>query len=241
MSKALIDKFSEEELRQLVKSSTSFYELSLKLGYSCKGNNNITIRNRLEKYDISTDHFTGTGKSQIKRTPENTFIKDSTAVQSVLRRMYYNGNYTDYKCSICGQEPFWNGRELTLTLDHINGNNHDDRLENLRWVCPNCDRQLSTFAGKNSNKKDKYNSREQNYCLDCGKPISYEALRCEECAKIASRKIKRPEKEELYNILIENKGNFTLVGKLFNVSDNAIRKWCDSYNLPRHSSDYKIK
>ena len=63
--------------------------------------------------------------------------------------MYIKGNYTPYKCSICGLEPFWNGKELTLTLDHINGINNDDRLENLRWVCPNCDRQLSTFSGKN--------------------------------------------------------------------------------------------
>lgn len=239
MSKALIDNFTIEELKELVANSTSMYELSLKLGYTAKGNNGKTIRSRLEKYNISTNHFTGVGKNSLKRTPENTFIESSTASQSVLRRMYIKGEYTPYKCSICGLEPFWNGKELTLTLDHINGINNDDRLENLRWVCPNCDRQLSTFSGKNPHREAQYNSTEQRYCIDCGKPIGRDALRCVECSHIARRETDRPTKEELYNMLVECRGNFTLIGKQFNVSDNAIRKWCDSYNIPRHSSDYK--
>lgn len=68
--------------------------------------------------------------------------------------MYKEGNYTEYKCAICGQEPIWNGRELVLTLDHINGINNDDRLDNLRWLCPNCDRQTQTFGGKNIKRKE---------------------------------------------------------------------------------------
>ena len=156
-----------------------------------------------------------------------------------MRRIYLKGNYTPYKCSICGLEPFWNGKELTLTLDHINGINNDDRLENLRWVCPNCDRQLSTFSGKNQHRKESYNASEQRYCIDCGKPISRRVLRCVECANIARRKTERPQKEELYDMLVEFRGNFTAVGRKYNVSDNAIRKWCDAYNISRYSSDYK--
>ena len=57
--------------------------------------------------------------------------------------------------SICGQLPIWNSKELTLTLDYINRNNKDNRLSNLSWVCPNCDRQLDTFAGKNLVKHNK--------------------------------------------------------------------------------------
>ena len=239
MSKARIDNFTVEELKELTASSSSMYELSLKLGYTSKGNNAKTIQSRLDKYNISTEHFTGIAKASIKRTPENTFIENSTATQAVLRRMYHKGNYTPYKCSICGQEPFWNGKELTLTLDHINGINKDDRLENLRWVCPNCDRQLDTFGSKNFNKKPQYNSAEKCYCADCGKPISRGSLRCVDCANIARRSVERPTKEELYNILIENNGNFVAVGRKFNIHDNAIRKWCDSYGIPRHSSDYK--
>lgn len=238
MSKALIDNFTVEELEELVANSTSMQELSRKLGYTTKGNTK-TIMSRLDKYGISIDHFTGIAKEKITRTIENTFIENSNASQATLRRMYLKGNYTPYKCSICGLEPFWNGKELTLTLDHINGINNDDRLENLRWVCPNCDRQLNTFSGKNPHREIKYNNSEQRYCIDCGKPINRGSLRCVDCAHIAKREIERPEKEELYEMLVECRGNFTVIGRKYNVSDNAIRKWCDTYNLPRHSSDYK--
>jgi hypothetical protein len=83
------------------------------------------------------------------RNIDNIFITNSTVDQKTLRSWYLKGNYTPYVCSVCGQEPWWNGKELSLTLDHINGQNHDNRLENLRWVCPNCDRQLDTFGSKN--------------------------------------------------------------------------------------------
>ena len=74
------------------------------------------------------------------REDKDIFIEDSPVEQATLRRRYLAGNYSEYRCAICGQEPFWNGKELVLTLDHINGHNRDDRIENLRWVCPNCDR-----------------------------------------------------------------------------------------------------
>lgn len=149
---AKVDNYSIEELKEIVNSSRTLQEVLKKLGYSSvSGTNRQTVQSRLDKYNISTEHFTkGVGSNTgIARNPENVFIKNSTASQATLRRWYKKGNYTKYECSICGQEPFWNGKELTLTLDHINGNNIDDRLENLRWVCPNCDRQLDTFGSKN--------------------------------------------------------------------------------------------
>lgn len=79
MPKAIIDNFTVDELKEIVASSTSMHELSLKLGYTAKGNNAKTIKNRLEKYNISTDHFSGIGKNMIRRAPENTFVENSTA------------------------------------------------------------------------------------------------------------------------------------------------------------------
>ena len=76
------------------------------------------------------------------------FVENSTANQTTLRRWYEKENI-EYKCSICGQLPFWQNKPLTLILDHINGHNHDDRLENLRWVCPNCNQQLETHCKGN--------------------------------------------------------------------------------------------
>lgn len=76
-------------------------------------------------------------------------------------------------------------------------------------------------------------------CIDCGTKITKGATRCVDCASKHERKVDRPSSDELFNLLILFNGNFTEVSKKYGVSDNAIRKWCDAYNLPRKSRDYK--
>jgi hypothetical protein len=155
MAKAKVDEFSKEALENLVKKCNSYRQLSDLLGYGTRGGFTYkTIKDRVESYNISTAHF-GSRAGYIKRSPENIFIKNSNATQKVLREWYKKGNYSTYECSICKLPPMWQNKELTLTLDHINGDNRDDRLENLRWVCPNCDRQLPTFSRKKHTTNDK--------------------------------------------------------------------------------------
>lgn len=81
----------------------------------------------------------------------------------------------------------------------------------------------------------------QYKCKECGKILKYPNQNglCKECFDKSRRKVNRPTKEELQQILLNTKGNFTKVGKQFNVTDNTIRKWCKGYDLPYHSSDYK--
>ena len=55
----------------------------------------------------------------------------------------------EYKCALCGNTGEWQGQSLTLQLDHINGINNDNRLKNLRLLCPNCHSQTKTFSGRN--------------------------------------------------------------------------------------------
>lgn len=167
--------------------------------------------------------------------PKDIFIENSTICQATLRRYYLQGEYTPYECSICGQQPIWQNKELTLILDHINGTNTDDRLENLRWVCPNCNQQLDTTSGKNKNRY------ERKYCLDCGIQIRNTSQRCQTCYD-KYRKLKAensiPISREELKELIRTK-SFTKIGEQFQVTDNAIRKWCDKYNLPRRVSEIK--
>ena len=145
---SIINNFTDTEFIAIVNNSNNYTEIMKQMGYkSVSGNGLKAVKNRIAKLNISTEHFTNQIKG-IVRTTDNVFCKDSTANQSVLRHWYKKGNYTDYKCSICGQEPFWNGKPMTLILDHINGINNDNRLENLRWVCPNCNQQLETTGYK---------------------------------------------------------------------------------------------
>lgn len=81
-----------------------------------------------------------------------------------------------------------------------------------------------------------YYGNEKNYCIDCGKEISYNSLRCSSCYfEYVGKKIPRISRDELKSLIRNN--NFKQIGKLYGVSDNAVRKWCDKYNLPRRKVD----
>ena len=232
---ALIDKYSKDELEAIVKSSNSLVEVIDKLGYSTHGgSNNTTVKKRIEQYSIDTSHFKSV--KTVERNEENIFIENSTASQQTLRRWYIKGEYTPYICSICGQPPKWQGKSLTLILDHINGSNHDNRLENLRWVCPNYNQQLDTTGFKKM--RTTQNLKKKYYCIDCGKEISHGATRCLACANKEHAKnstmslITREELKQLIRTI-----PFTQIATKYGVTDNAVRKWCDKYSLPRKKSD----
>lgn len=235
--KTKLDDFTTEEFKQIIESSTSFSEIQRKLGYSGEGNNTEIIKKRCLQEGISIKHLTGSSStSPIKRTEENVFCQNSTAAQTVLRRWYLKKENIEYKCTICGLPGEWQGKPLTLTLDHINGINTDNRLENLRWVCPNCDRQLDTFAGKNVGQKERYNKAKQKTYEVCGKPIDKDATRCIACAHLLQRKVNnRPDREELKQMIWTM--TFADIGRKYDVNANTIRKWCKAVDLPTRKKD----
>ena len=231
---SLLDKYSKQELENIVKNSLSYKDVAKLVGYtSYSGDLCNLIKEKIQYFNIDISHFKRT--TNLIRTPENIFILNSTANQTTLRKWYLQGEYTPYICSICGQKPIWQGKELTLILDHINGENHDDRLENLRWVCPNCNQQLETTNGKNKKQLEKH-----NYCIDCGKEIHLRSTRCVECqAKKQTIPLEQMPvtREELKQLI--RKKPFVQIGLQFKVSDNAIRRWCDKFNLPRKATEIK--
>ena len=230
---SILSSYNDMEFSKIVSESSSLVNCLYNLGYNAvSGSVSQLVKQRIVQLNLDTSHFSNKSINKVVRTPENIFIENSTADQSTLRRFYKNGNYTEYKCSICNQEPFWNGKKLTLILDHVNGKNHDDRLENLRWVCPNCNQQLDTTGGKNQSHKE----HQINLCQNCGTPISKTAKHCIKCSHLL-RQQNNIEREELKKLIRST--SFTAIGKKYNVSDNAVRKWCDKYNLPRKASEIK--
>ena len=236
---SILNNYTDEEIEQIVNQSNSYREVAQKIGYThtCSGDVLKKIKNKIESLGISVSHF---GRRKLTtRTVENVFIENSTASQRTLRDFFLRGNYQEYKCSICGQEPFWNGKPLTLILDHINGINNDDRLENLHWVCPNCNQQLETTGFKKIRTKDK--PKKHYYCIDCGKEIWRDANRCIKCASKArktQRKVNdRPSRDELKQMIRIR--SMTDIGNSYGVTDNSIRKWCKAYNLPFRVSEIK--
>ena len=104
-------------------------------------------------------------------------------------------------------------------------------IEQLQSVVPNGYNILSGGQGESRQTR-------QLYCTKCGKEISRYSKSglCSSCVKL----VLEIPKEDLHNMLVEYEGNFTQVGKLYNLSDNAIRKKCENYDLPTHSADYKV-
>lgn len=74
-------------------------------------------------------------------------------------------------------------------------------------------------------------------CKECGERISKRAERCVSCTNKFAQKTERPTREELKDLIRHN--SFVKIGEIYSVSDNAIRKWCDSYGLPRKKTEIK--
>ena len=145
--------YSETELYEAVKSSTSIRQVLDKLNIVPAGGNYQTTNRRIQKLGIDTSHFTGQawnkGKVIGPKRPIEEYLKENTIVQSFkLKSRLITEGLKQHKCECCGITE-WNGQPAPIELDHINGNHHDNRLENLRILCPNCHAQTDTYRGKN--------------------------------------------------------------------------------------------
>lgn len=96
------------------------------------------------------------GKIQLrnrKLLSSDILIENSSTTRKIVKSHLLREGILKNKCSECEQTESWNGKPLVMVLDHINGVNNDNRLENLRMLCPNCNSQMDTFAGRNSRRK----------------------------------------------------------------------------------------
>ena len=91
--------------------------------------------------------FTGVLRKQI--SDADYFVNDVKRDSSGVRRRFARV-VPDDKCTSCGLGPEWQGEKLVLQLDHTNGDHTDHRLDNLRWLCPNCHSQTPTYCGRNN-------------------------------------------------------------------------------------------
>lgn len=153
-------KYTDDDIKNAVASSRSYAQVLAKIGLKPAGGNYKVLQTRLKTLSVSTDHFRGCGwncgkdfKSPKKSTPlEKILVKNSSYTQTYkLKRRLFDAGLKKNVCELCGISE-WQHKPLAMHLDHINGENSDNRLENLRILCPNCHAQTPTYCGRNWGK-----------------------------------------------------------------------------------------
>ena len=139
-----------EEIKLILLKSNSLREFIINLGQSVSGNAYKRVDKFINDNDLDISHFHGNIRWSSKEKHVNeVFKKDNYFSQKSLKAKVIKFKLIEYICGECGNDGFWNKKELILHLDHINGINNDNRIENLRFLCPNCHSQTNTYSGKN--------------------------------------------------------------------------------------------
>jgi hypothetical protein len=213
-----------------LKSSSCLAEALKKLGLKVKPGNYETIYRLSGKQglDLKTI-FSDNKKNSIcqknlrdRKDQSTYFIEDSTVDRGSIKRYILEHNLIPYACHLCGNPGKWLDKELVLILDHINGVNNDNRLENLRFCCPNCNSQLPTHCGSNKRRTGK------KLCRECGKefiPHTEGSIGtvCSSCVKPRSVVVPETFCEDVLTLLKRGE-SYKGIGKIYGISANAIKK-----------------
>lgn len=138
--------WNESELRNAIKNTNSIHDCLLYMGKNTSAGSYNSFRRNVEKYNINVSHLDGRKISKRKIPNFALFVDGSTVSRSVIKRRLISEYLIPYKCFRCDNDGNWFSGKLVLILDHINGIRNDNRLHNLRFVCPNCNSQLSTHC-----------------------------------------------------------------------------------------------
>jgi hypothetical protein len=204
------------------------------------GGAHAVLRKYAEIWGIPTGDFDayasvrGRGK-RTRRPPEEILVEHSSFSRNHLKERLYEAGLKRPICEMCGQGELWQGRRMGLILDHVNGVSDDNRLENLRIVCPNCAATLDTHCARSRRV-----TRTSRSCARCGAAFrpKYAAQRycSRDCGirhdrkgivRLHARRVERPPYPQLVRE-VQALG-YSGTGRRYGVADNAIRKWLRAY------------
>jgi len=210
------------DFEQLVQKSGSIAAILRHFNFAISGQSHASVKERIAFENIDASHIpVGKGSNKgrhwfLPKIPlQEVLVRNSPYARKNLKKRLIDEGLLKNRCDICEQTPTWKSKPLVLVLDHINGTRNDNRIENLRFLCPNCNSQQPTFAGRNN---------KTHWHCNCGAEIRKKTKKCRRCwAKIQPRKVRRPNKEVL--LLDIKELGYCGTGRKYGVSDNAIRNW----------------
>jgi hypothetical protein len=175
----------------------------------------------------------------------DVLVEGSTYNRHNLKRRLLASGLLRPNCELCGQDEHWQGRLMSLVLDHINGISNDNRIENLRMVCANCAATLDTHCGRNLPR--------ERVCPGCGQTFVPRNIRHRHCSEKCwgtvlararrgvpqpgKRKVERPSYTQLMADVASM--SFVAIGRKYGVSDNAVRKWIRWYEYQCEMEEWR--
>ena len=206
------DKWSLENILKAVEKSKCKSDVLRFLNITTNSGNFQTLDRYVKKYNIDLSGLVydfKRGNKWVKKYSNEDIFKENSSYSKVhMKKRIIDECLIEYKCQECGLIDEWNGKKIILHLDHINGINDDNKLDNLRFLCPNCHSQTHTYC-RGSKQLNEDKTKEL-------KP------------RIYKRKVERPDIETLKQQISEF--GYVGTGKIYGVSDNSIRKWIKYMN-----------
>lgn len=231
---------SIENFQKRVDNCESIADIIRSFGFALNSANYRRIYERIKIDSIDIRHIPlglaankGRAKMVSRVSIEKHLVMGSTIKTHSLKLRLIRDGYLLNQCAICGLGPEWNNKLISLHLDHINGIRNDNRLENLRILCPNCHSQTDTYSGKHNGIK----------CMDCGSKISSKSERCQKCANVYFGQFQLKKfnitKETLEKLIWEKPT--THIAFDFGVSDKTVEKRCRQLGIIKPPRGYWTK
>lgn len=240
--------YKDEDIIELSKNVKSMAELLVVLNLRPAGGNYATIKKKLSQLKVDCSHWTGPAWNKEKQLKDWSQYKKNSSLKRNLILLH------GHQCQECNLTE-WMGKPIPLELDHLDGDRLNNSIDNLKLKCCNCHALSPTWRGRNIKydtprpfslrvvkpkviKEQKKRERKIWLCIDCGKEVCQRSSRCAQCYHNSTRniehfnlrKVERPSKEILEQ-LIQNKTPWVRIGKIYGVTDNAVRKWARSYGI----------
>ena len=143
--------YTIENLRIAIKNSICWSDVCRELNITICSHNYKKAKQRCDDNSISYDHFDA--KQAYLRNKKvwndaEVYCVKSLFPRAQLRARLLKDNILTYKCTGCGNDGLWQGKKITLEVEHINGINDDHSKNNLTWLCPNCHSQTKTYRNR---------------------------------------------------------------------------------------------